>query len=83
VGGPFYALLVLAAFVIGRAAVLLATAAVGARLLPTGTSMVPWRRLDLVVGALFLAAALYYLYRVLHGDVSTRLPGEPGSGLLP
>ncbi|MGH8998064.1 MAG: hypothetical protein ACRDY7_01580, partial [Acidimicrobiia bacterium] len=83
VGGPLYALLVLAAFVIGRAAVLLATAAAGARLLPTGTSVVPWRRLDLVVGALFVAAAIYYLYRVLHGDVSTQIPGEPGSGLLP
>lgn len=40
-------------------------------------------RLDLVVGALFVLAAAYYLYRVLNGDVSTKLPGEPGSGLLP
>lgn len=43
----------------------------------------PWRRLDVVVGWLFLAASAYYAYRLLSGGVSTRLPGEPGSGLLP
>lgn len=83
VAGPLYALVVLGAFVLGRTVVLLATAAAGARLLPKGTSLVPWRRLDLVVGALFMAASVYYFYRVFHGDVSTSLPGEPGSGLLP
>lgn len=83
VAGPVYALVVLGTFVAGRAATLLAAAGVGARLLPAGTDRVPWRRLDLVVGALFVLAAAYYLYRVLNGDVSTKLPGEPGSGLLP
>jgi hypothetical protein len=80
VGGPLYALAVISAFVAGRAAVLLATATVGARLLPTGDD-VRWARLDLVVGVLFVAAAVYYLYRVLSGDVITALPGEPGGGL--
>ena len=83
VGGPVLALLTIAAFVAGRAAVLLASAALGARLLPAGTASVPWRRLDVVVGWLFLAASAYYAYRLLSGGVSTRLPGEPGSGLLP
>lgn len=83
VGGPVLALLTIAAFVAGRAAVLLATAALGARLLPAGTASVPWRRLDVVVGWLFMAASAYYAYRLLSGGVTTRLPGEPGSGLLP
>jgi cytochrome c biogenesis protein CcdA len=83
VGGPVLALLTIAAFVAGRAAVLLASAALGARLLPAGTASVPWRRLDVAVGWLFLAASAYYAYRLLSGGVSTRLPGEPGSGLLP
>ncbi|MGH2659869.1 MAG: cytochrome c biogenesis protein CcdA [Actinomycetota bacterium] len=83
VAGPVYALVVLAAFVLGRAVVLLATAGVGARLLPAGTEAVPWRRLDLAVGLLFLVAAGYYVFRLFHGDVTTALPGEPGSGLLP
>lgn len=55
----------------------------GARLLPAGTDRIPWRRLDLAVGSLFVLAAAYHLYRVGNGDVSTKLPGEPGSGLLP
>lgn len=83
VGPPVLALLTVAAFVAGRAAVLLVTAALGARLLPVGSDMVPWRRLDVLVGWLFLAASAYYAYRLLSGGVSTRLPGEPGSGLLP
>lgn len=81
-GGPVVALLTLYAFVLGRTAVLLGTAAVGSRLLPTGT-FVPWRRLDVVVAVLFLAASAYYLYRVLAGDVYTSLPGEPGNPFLP
>jgi len=81
--GPLYAAAVLGAFVAGRAATLLATAGVGACLLPAGRDRVPWHRLDLALGALFVLAAAYYLYRVLNGDVSTALPGEPGSGLLP
>lgn len=81
VGGPLLGLAVVAAFVLGRALVLLLTAAVGARLLPSGTASVPWRRLDVVVGALFLLASAYYLYRVGSGAVTTKLPGEPGGPL--
>jgi cytochrome c biogenesis protein CcdA len=81
VGGPALAFGVVGAFVLGRAVVLLLTAAVGARLLPVGTDAVPWRRLDVIVGALFLLAAAYYLYRVASGAVITQLPGEPGGPL--
>jgi len=81
VAGPAVAVGVIAAFVLGRAIVLLGTAALGARLLPTGTDVVPWRRLDVVVGALFLVAASYYVWRVVSGAVVTQLPGEPGGGL--
>lgn len=83
VGGPLLALVIVAAFVAGRAAVLVAAAAFGARLLPTGTSSVSWRRLDVVVGCLFIAASMYYAYRMLSGGITTRLPGEPGSNVLP
>jgi cytochrome c biogenesis protein CcdA len=83
VGPPVLALLTVAAFVAGRATVLLVTAALGAALLPAGTDAVPWRRLDVVVGWLFLAASAYYAYRLLSGGVSTQLPGSPGSGVLP
>lgn len=82
VAGPVYALVVLGTFLVGRTAVLLATAGVGARLLPAAGG-VAFRRLDLIVGTLFLLAAAYYLFRVMNGDVSSKLPGEPGSGLLP
>lgn len=82
-GGPLSGMLTVAGFVLGHALVLIAAAGVGARLLPSGTRHVPWLRLDVVVGLLFLAASAFYLYRVINGDVSTKLPGEPGSGLLP
>lgn len=81
VGGPLLALAVVGAFVVGRAVVLLAAAGAGARLLPTATDTVPWRRLDVVVGVLFLVAAAYYAYRVASGAVITKLPGEPGGPL--
>ncbi len=77
------ALVTVAAFVAGRTAVLIATAALGSRLLPAGAGALPWRRLDTVVGGLFLLAAAYYAWRLLSGGVSTLLPGEPGSGVLP
>jgi cytochrome c biogenesis protein CcdA len=83
VGGPLYGLVVIAAFVLGHALVLTALAVLGARLLPAGTSNVPWLRLDLIVGVMFVAAALFYVYRVVTGEVTTLLPGEPGSGMLP
>ena len=74
-GGPVTALAVVAAFVIGRAAVLLAAAATGARFVRSGTDS-RWARLDLVVGCLFLAGSAYYVFRLLNGDVTTQLPGE-------
>ncbi|MGH9135654.1 MAG: hypothetical protein ACRD0G_01235 [Acidimicrobiales bacterium] len=80
VGGPLLALATLAAFIAGRTVVLLAAAYAGDRLLPSRTSPA-WRRLDLVVGVLFLAASAYYALRLGTGRVSTRLPGEPGDGL--
>jgi cytochrome c biogenesis protein CcdA len=83
VAGPVYALVVLAAFVAGRAVSLLATAGLGARLLSAGRERISWHRLDLAVGVAFLVASAFYVYRVVNGDVSTKLPGEPGSGLLP
>lgn len=81
VAGPALAFGVVGAFVFGRAVVLLLTAGAAARLLPSGTQDVPWRRLDLVVGSLFMLAAAYYVYRVLSGAVITLLPGEPGGPL--
>lgn len=81
-GGPLTALFALYAFVVARTLALLAIAAIGGRVLPTGRD-VPWHRLDTIVGVLFLAAGAYYLVRVLSGDVTTALPGEPGSGVLP
>lgn len=79
---PGAAALVLVAFLIGRTAVLLAVATAGARLLPSGTDQVRWARLDVLVGLLLLASALFYVWRVVNGDVTTALPGEPG-GVLP
>ena len=79
---PGVAALVLLAFLLGRAAVLLAVATAGARLLPSGTQDVRWARLDVVVGVMLVAAALLYVWRVVNGDVTSALPGEPG-GMLP
>lgn len=81
VAGPGLAFGVVAAFLVGRAVVLLAAAAVGARLVPDSAEPRLWRRLDLAVGALFVAGAGYYLFRVLSGAVTTALPGEPGGPL--
>lgn len=81
--GPLPALLALASFVAGRSLVLVVAGRLGSHVLPFGDAGVKWRRLDVVAGLLFTVAAGYYLYRVAAGDVSTLLPGEPGSGLLP
>ena len=82
VAGPGLAFGVVGAFLVGRALVLLAAAAAGARLVPNaGAEPGLWRRLDLAVGALFVAGAGYYLFRVLSGAVTTALPGEPGGPL--
>ena len=80
--GPGVGALALAAFLLGRTAVLLVAAAAGARLLPSGTQDVRWARLDVAVGVMFVAAAAWYVWRVVNGDVTTALPGEPG-GVLP
>lgn len=81
-GGPLYGLVIIAAFVLGHAAVLTGAAAVGSRLLPDAQA-VSWLRLDLLVGVLLLVGAAYYLFRVAIGDVTTVLPGEAGSTLMP
>lgn len=80
-GGPGISLLTVLAFVVGHAVVLAIAAAVAARALPTGTSKVPWARLDLAVGAMFVLAAVYLVYRVASGQVITKLPGDPGGPL--
>lgn len=82
IAGPLYGLAVIATFVLGHAAVLTVVAAVGSRLLPEGRA-VSWLRLDLLVGVLLVAGAAYYAFRVVNGDVTTLLPGEPGSPVLP
>lgn len=79
--GPGVAALTILAFVVGHAIVLAAAAAVAGRTLPTGTSQVPWARLDLAVGAMFVLAAAYLVYRIASGQVITELPGDPGGPL--
>lgn len=81
VAGPAIAMSVIAAFVVGRATALLGIAAVGARFLPATADQPGWRRVDLVVGWIFLIIAAYYVFRVASGAVVTSLPGEPGGGL--
>ncbi|MGH2760588.1 MAG: cytochrome c biogenesis protein CcdA [Actinomycetota bacterium] len=83
IGGLGYAVVIIGAFVLGQTAVLMTAAGVGSRLLPRGTKAIPWHRLDILVGLLFLAAAAYYVYRLVNGEVFTKLPGERGSGILP
>lgn len=82
IAGPLYGLLIIATFVLGHAAVLTVAAALGSRLLPDGPG-VSWARLDLLVGVLLLAGAAYYAFRIVNGDVTTLLPGESGSTVLP
>lgn len=81
--GPVPALLALVAFVAGRSLVLVAAGRLGSRLLPVGDVGPTWRRLDVLAGLLFTVAASYYVFRVAAGDVTTLVPGEPGSGVLP
>lgn len=69
--------LAILAFVLGRWLSLYSFAAAGGHVLgPLGDAK--WRRLDLVVGWLFLVGALYYLLRVLLGAVETVVPGTGG-----
>lgn len=83
VAGPLYGLLIILLFVAGHAAVLMAAAVVGSCLLPNGTGRIPWPRLDFIVGLLFILASAYYIFQLASGSVTTKLPGEPGSGVLP
>ena len=79
-GSVVISVLAIAGFVLGRWLALYTFAAAGGRVLgPLGGAK--WRRLDLVVGWLFLLGALYYLLRVLLGAVETAVPGT--GGVLP
>lgn len=80
--GPAVGLLTVAAFIAGHAAVLIGAAWIGRRVTRPLTSTA-WLRLGRLVGVLLLIAGSYYAFRVLSGEVTTMLPGEPGSGLLP
>lgn len=76
-GSPVASMLAIVAFVLGRWVSLYTFAAAGGRVLgPLGGAR--WRRLDLVVGSLFLVGAAYYLLRVLLGAVETTVPGSAG-----
>ena len=76
-------MLIILTFVAGHAAVMILAVVVGSRILPFGTSKIPWPRLDLIVGLMMLAASAYYTFQLASGRVTTYLPGEAGSGLLP
>ena len=79
-GSAVVATLAIVGFVLGRWAALYAFARAGGRVLgPLGGAR--WRRLDVVVGSLFLVGASYYLVRVLVGAVETSVPGT--GGVLP
>lgn len=76
-GDPLLSVLAVAAFVLGRAASLYASALAGGRLLGR-PGHAAWRRLDLAVGTLFLLAAGYYVLRVVAGAVVTTPAGSAG-----
>ena len=73
--GPVMSMLVVACFVLGRAGTLYVAAAAGARWLTTSRKKEA-RRVDLVLAGVLLAAAAYYAFRLINGDVLTTLPGE-------
>lgn len=76
-GSAVISVLAIVGFVLGRWLALYSFAVAGGRVLgPLGDAR--WRRLDLVVGWLFLVGALYYLLRVLLGGVGTVVPGAGG-----
>lgn len=76
-GSALVSTLAVVGFVVGRWLSLLATAAAGGQLLGR-TGAAAWRRLDLVVGVLFLLGAAYYVLRVVSGSVQTAVPGTGG-----
>lgn len=73
--GPLVSLLVIAAFVVGRAGTLYAAAAAGGRWLVPGDPRKA-RRVDVVLAVVLLLSAAYYAYRLFDGQVFTTLPGE-------
>lgn len=75
VAGPFMSMLVVAAFVLGRAATLYAAAVAGGRWLRPDDP-VRARRVDRVLAVVLLLSAAYYAYRLASGQVFTTLPGE-------
>lgn len=75
VAGPFVSMLVVAAFVLGRAATLYVAAAAGGRWLLPGDP-IRSRRVDQALAAVLLLSAAYYAYRLATGQVFTTLPGE-------
>ena len=79
-GSALISVLAIVGFVAGRWVALYGFAAAGGRVLgPLGGAK--WRRLDVVVGTLFLIGAAYYLLRVVLGAVETSVPGT--GGVLP
>lgn len=75
VAGPVVSMLVVAAFVLGRAATLYLAAAAGGRWLLPGDP-VRARRVDRILAVVLLVSAAYYSYRLATGQVLTTLPGE-------
>ena len=78
--GAWVSLLVVIAFVVGRAATLYAAAAAGGRWLVPDDPRAA-RRVDVALAVVLLVSAGYYAWRLVDGQVVTTLPGEPG--LLP
>ena len=73
--GPLMSMLVIAAFVLGRAGTLYAAAAAGGRWLRTDDPRKA-RRVDVILAIVLLLSAAYYAYRLADGQVFTTLPGE-------
>lgn len=76
-GSPLIATLAVMGFVVGRWLMLLVVAFAGGRVLGD-VGAAAWRRLDVVVGVLFLLGAAYYVLRVALGGVQTAVPGTGG-----
>lgn len=76
-GSVVVSMLAITGFTLGRWVTLYASALLGGRLLGT-PGAAAWRRLDVVVGVLFVVGAAYYLLRVLVGAVVTVPAGTPG-----
>ncbi len=73
--GPLVSMVVIAGFVLGRAATLYAAAAAGGRWLIPGDPRKA-RRVDVALAVVLLVSAAYYAYRLYDGQVFTTLPGE-------